>query len=463
MNFNHSESQFATLAERLPQLVWSTRPDGFHDYFNRQWYDFTGLSPEQSVGSGWRSAVHTDDLKTVDWLWAVALAAGEPYEVEYRIRSASGAFSWVLSRGMPDRNEAGTVLRWFGTCTIIDAQKQAEASLRGLEEQHRLALDAARLGTWRVERETGTVSWDEGCCALFDIPADGLRSLPIDEAFERVHPDDRDAVRARMEAALAPGSNGVYEVEYRTVLQDGSVRWTRSNGRVIYVDDCPERRVAGLSGVIGDVTHRRSVAEAQELLMRELSHRVKNLFAIANGMVSMTARTAKDTKEMATALRGRLSALARAHELAQPLTVGAPSTGARASLSQLIDAVLAPYVEAGGSQVIAAGPPVSVGSNTTTSLALVLHELATNAAKYGCLSRPEGHLTIRWTETETGVDLIWEETGGPPLEGAPTFEGFGTQLALRSVSGQLGGSLERDWRPDGLHLHMILPFDRLSL
>ena len=97
---NSTESQFALLAERLPQLVWLTRPDGSHDYFNRRWYDFTGLTPAQSLGSQWRSAVHPDDLPIVDASWSKALATGGTYEAEYRLRAAAGHFCWVLSRGL---------------------------------------------------------------------------------------------------------------------------------------------------------------------------------------------------------------------------------------------------------------------------------------------------------------------------------------------------------------------------
>ena len=457
---NSTESQFALLAERLPQLVWLTRPDGSHDYFNRRWYDFTGLTPAQSLGTQWRSAVHPDDLPIVDASWSKALATGGTYEAEYRLRAAAGHFCWVLSRGLPDRNEAGEVVGWFGACTIIDAQKKAEESRRILEEQYRLALDAANLGTWRIELDSGTISWDEGSCALFNIPANGMMSMRLEDALERIHPEDRENVRARIAAATAPGSNGLYEVECRTFLQDGSIRWTRSNGRIFFTDDEAPPRIAGLSGVISDITEKRLAAEAQDLLTRELTHRVKNLFAIANGMVSMTARTAKDTKDMASALRGRLGALSRAHELVQP--VAHSHSAVQVGLHELISAVLAPYTE-DATKVHAAGPLVGVGANTTTSLALVLHEFATNAAKYGCLAVPGGNLDIQWTVTETAVQIVWLERGGPRIEAEPTFEGFGSQLAQRSIAGQLGGSIARDWQSEGLCVRMILPLDRLSL
>jgi PAS domain S-box-containing protein len=461
VDFNETESQFAVLAESLPQLVWSTRPDGYYDYFNRRWHEFTGLTPEQSFGEGWSSAVHPDDLPFVLNLWRAALEAGQPFEGEYRIRRADGAFCWMLSRAIPIRDLSGKTIRWFGTCTNIDSQKKAEEAFRFLEEQHRLALEAANLGTWQINLDEGVISMDQGACALFSIQSEGLRSIPLEDAMARVHPEDQTRFKEHMTASTGPASNGRYEIEYRIILSDGGTRWVRSNGKVRFIYEAGASRAVSLSGVVGDITQHHASEEAQQLLTRELTHRVKNLFAIANGMVSMTARTAKDPKEMANALRGRLSALSRAHELAQPLSMFNHGAGPEVGLSQLIDAVIAPYKQA-DDRVTISGPDVRVGSNTTTSLALVLHELATNAAKYGCLSNSDGRLAIEWTVSQDSVNVLWIETGGPSIEAHPTFEGFGSQLAQRSVAGQLGGSLTREWLAEGLRVHMIMPLDRLA-
>lgn len=462
MNFQETESQFAVLAESLPQLVWSTRPDGYHDYFNRRWCEFTGLSSAQSLGEGWSTAIHPDDWPEVQSRWRTALETGRPYESEYRIRRADGSYAWVLSRGMPIQDLSGRILRWFGTCTIIDDRKKAEEALQTLERQYRLALEAARLGTWKIDMDRKTVSWDEGTCALFNIPHNGLFSMSLEEAMQRIHPDDRDLVRQRMAEALANGSDGRYRAEYRTIMPDGGTRWIRSNGQSYFVPGEGGPRAAGLSGVISDITDQRAAEEAQQLLTRELTHRVKNLFAIANGMVSMTARTARDPKEMANALRGRLSALSRAHELIQPVVPTEGQIGAEVGLEQLVEAVLAPYRQEDSSRIFVEGPDIRVGANTTTSLALVLHELATNAAKYGCLSKPGGRLAIHWWAADGNVDFEWLETGGPSIEAPPSFQGFGSQLSQRSITGQLGGTLERDWRAEGLCVHMCLPLSRLT-
>jgi len=461
VDFTASESQFAVLAESLPQLVWSARPDGHHDYFNRRWHEFTGLTPEEGLGEGWAAPLHPDERPKILDLWKVALRTGEPYEGEHRLRRADGVYVWMLSRGIPIRDPSGEITRWFGTTTNIDAQKQAEKALRCLEEQYRLALEAARLGTWTIDIDGGTVSWDEGACALLNITPGGLQSMSLDEALERVHPEDRETVRDRLNAVASRDQDGRYEIEYRALLSDGSTRWLRSNGRAHFAGDESARRAERISGVIGDITEQRAAEDARQLLTRELTHRVKNLFAIANGMVSMTARTAKDPKEMANALRGRLSALARAHELVQPVPAPGHHGGSEVELKKLIEAVLEPYRQADSTRGAGEGPDVRGGSNTTTSPALVLHELATNAAKYRCLSANEGQLLIRWSIDGADVDLSWTETGGPPLTAVPSFEGFGSQLAQRSISGQIGGTLSRDWRPEGLCVHMTMPLSRL--
>jgi two-component sensor histidine kinase len=167
---------------------------------------------------------------------------------------------------------------------------------------------------------------------------------------------------------------------------------------------------------------------------------------------------------MAEALRGRLGALSRAHELVRPAFAADDQAGHATTLAELISAILEPYLQAGSSTRLSLeGPPVVVGSNTVTSLALVFHELATNAAKYGCLSVSDGQLALEWLVENDRVALSWRESGGPPVPGVPDFQGFGSQLARKSVTGQLGGTLDHAWNPAGLRVRMTLPIDRLSL
>jgi PAS domain S-box-containing protein len=461
--FQETETQFAILAESLPQLVWTTDPDGYHDYFNRRWYEFTGLDPDRSMGEGWTAIIHPDDIGRVLESWSHALSTGSPYEVEYRLRSAQQDYCWVLGRALPIRDLTGRIVRWFGTCTDINAQKKAEDALRRLDEQHRIALEAAGLGTWNYDIATGLVTWDERACALFGLPTGRFRSVPFAKGYKQVHPDDRASLQEYVDSAIAAQTSGLYAVEYRVIWPNGTIRWLRSNGQVFFSGEGSERRAVRLSGVCSDVTEQRAAKEAQQLLTSELNHRVKNLFAIASGLVSMTARTAKDPKEMAAALRGRLGALSRAHELVRPAPFyDNAAAGSATGLGQLIEAIAAPYRQDGDHRITIEGPEVQIGANAMTSLALVVHELTTNAAKYGCLSNAEGVLTIRWTLNDDAVALNWTESSGPAIGSAPVFEGFGTMLSQRTVTGQLGGTLTQEWLSEGLTVRMILPLDRLQ-
>ncbi|MEO6341483.1 MAG: sensor histidine kinase, partial [Caulobacteraceae bacterium] len=200
--------------------------------------------------------------------------------------------------------------------------------------------------------------------------------------------------------------------------------------------------------------------------LRELDHRMKNLFAVTAGVVALSARSALTPQDMAKTVRGRLDALARAHLLIRPGTPGADSVVQATTLAKLVRAIIAPYADpdrAGDSRrAVIEGPDVLIRGDAATSFALVLHELATNAAKYGALSTDEGHIRISWTVAQGELELIWEEHGGPPIESAPKHEGFGTLLARRSVGGNLSGTIAFNWKREGLLVHLSASQARLT-
>jgi two-component sensor histidine kinase len=166
---------------------------------------------------------------------------------------------------------------------------------------------------------------------------------------------------------------------------------------------------------------------------------------------------------MATSLRGRLDALARAHELIRPAIVDDEPRQQETSIAQLVDAIMAPHAGRGSERLGVEGPPVAVGPHAATAVTLMLHELATNAIKYGSLSTAEGLVRIAWMRNGTDVVITWVEEGGPPIDGAPPTTGFGSQLARKSVTGQLGGEALYEWRREGLRVTMKVPQDRLAL
>ena len=317
-----SETRFHTLADTMPQMVWSTLPDGYHDYYNARWYEFTGAPEGTTDGQGWSGMFHPDDQDRARELWQQSLATGDPYQIEYRLRHFDGGYRWVLGRALPIRDDNGKITRWFGTCTDIHTQK-----------------------------------------------------------------------------------------------------------------------IAG---------------EEREVITQELSHRIKNIFSVIAGLIGFAARGRPELREVATDLRERIASLGRAHDFVRPHSRNSAPDARQDSLHGLLAELFAPYAREDGGGVVVTGEDVAVDDRSATPLALLFHELATNAAKYGALSVAEGRVTLDVARDADSVRLRWTEQGGPAVT-APVSEGFGSQLLELSAVRQLGGKVDRDWDPQGLRLTITVP------
>jgi PAS domain S-box-containing protein len=324
-----SEAKFRAIADSMPQMVWSTLPDGFHDYYNARWYEFTGVAPGSTDGEGWNAIFHPEDQPRAWEIWRHSLETGDLYEIEYRLRRHDGVYRWTLGRAAPIRNEAGEIVRWFGTCTDIDDLKRME--------------------------------------------------------------------------------------------------------------------------------------QGKELLSQELSHRIKNIFAVVSALIALSAREYPEAKAFAAAVRNRIGALARAHEFVRPHSdVSRPTVGGM-TLHAFLGALFKPYADdAGRPRVIVEGDDALFDDQAATSVALLFHELATNAAKYGALSETGGTVGLVTRQTDDRFVLTWTERGGPRIAEPPTRVGFGSSLATVSVEGQLAGKLERIWEEAGLVVIADLPATALS-
>lgn len=320
-----SEARFAAIVNSVDQMIWSTRPDGFHDFYNQRWYDYTGVPEGSTDGEGWSGLFHPDDQPRAWGVWQRSLETGEPYHIEYRLRHRSGAYRWVIGRALPVRDEAGRIRRWFGTCTDVHDLKMAE--------------------------------------------------------------------------------------------------------------------------------------EARELIARELAHRIKNIFAVVTSLVALSAKGDPAARPFAQAVRARIDALARAHDYVSP--GGARREGAQ-TVQGLLDALLASYRDEGRGRVAVSGPDAPVAEKAATALALVVHELATNAIKHGALSSPEGRVLIDCEREPETYRIRWRERGGPRVAGPPSRQGFGTVMSERAAAAQLGARVEHDWAPEGLSVSLTLPLDRLA-
>ena len=321
-------SAFRILTDAMPQMVWSTLPDGFHDYYNARWYEFTGVPEGSTDGEGWNGMFHPDDQEYAWAVWRRSLETGEPYEVNYRLRHHSGEYRWTLGRALPLRNDRGEIVRWIGTCT--------------------------------------------------------------------------------------------------------------------------------------DIHQSKMMAEENEVLSRELSHRIKNIFAVINGLIGMSARTNPELRPMAAELQDRIAALGRAHEFARPHSEQSRPVSIESTLGGLLTEILAAYPALADGRLTISGDDPEIDDRSATPIALVFHELATNSAKYGALSTLAGSVRIEIVRQDDTVSIRWIETDGPELTGEPSETGFGTRLVQLAITQQLAGSIERHWLPAGLRVDMQVSASRLK-
>jgi PAS domain S-box-containing protein len=322
-----SELLFRTLTDTMPQMVWSTLADGFHDYYNARWYEFTGVPVGSTDGEAWNGMFHPDDQERARAVWRHSLETGEPYQIEYRLRHHSGEYRWTLGLALPIRDANGEIVRWFGTCTDIHETKLA--------------------------------------------------------------------------------------------------------------------------------------AEERELVAQELSHRIKNIFAVLTGIISLSARSRPEVKDFADELRQRIYALGEAHDFVRPHNHASHPRENQVSLQSLTARLMQPYRRGEQDRVIFTGEDIAIDDGAATPLALLFHELGTNAAKYGALAHDGGEVVLTGRRDEERYYLSWKERGGSPVNGNAELSGFGSRLIGLSVEGQLRGRLERIWESDGLRVEVDMPVDAL--
>jgi two-component sensor histidine kinase len=322
------------------------------------------------------------------------------------------------------------------------------------DEQHlRLAIDAAGVALWSWNVDNDELTMDEHGYEMWGVPVAPFVSF--EDLSSHIHPADRDRVRAAFAATRA--ISGAYEIDFR-ILVEQDVRWVSARGQG---EDA--NILAGVMyGIFLDVTGRKQAEEGNELLAGEMSHRVKNLLAIASGLTAITSRSAKTTADMAQELTHRLTALGRAHDLIRPLP---GHEGKAALLGDLLSVLLAPYDDMGAfsGRVRVAVPRMGVGERAATTLALVLHELATNSLKYGALSSATGTLDVSCASSQDSeVVITWTERGGPAVVGPGGNDGYGSKLINRSMSSGLGGSISCDWATEGIVVTLCIGKDRLA-
>ena len=319
-------------------------------------------------------------------------------------------------------------------------------------EHLQLAIDAAGVALWSWNVDTDDFKMDDRAFKLWGLPSS--EHVTFEDLSAHIHPADRDRVRAAFAATRAVV--GPYEIDFRIIVAD-ELRWISARGQGD--DACIVDRV--MFGIFLDATGRKQAEEGHELLAGEMSHRVKNLLAIASALTAITSRSTTSATDMARELTQRLTALGRAHDLVRPIP---GHQGKAALLGDLFTVLLAPYDDQGAfsGRIRVAVPRMGIGEASVTTLAMIIHELATNSLKYGALSAPTGTLDVSSPPDGKDLLIVWTERGGPPVSAPSGGGGFGSKLVARSLETQLGGSLDYQWLDEGVVITLKLSKDTLS-
>lgn len=255
------KSTYRDVFEEFPHALWVADPRGAITYGNRRWREFTGFTAQQTAESGWVSFVHSDDRPKALANWRKLISTGVSPQGEYRFRRASdGEYRWHLIQSLSLKDATGAVVRHVGIAVDIHAQKASEIALREKDDQLKLAMEAGRLGTWEFFLDGYTFMSSYRSRALFGRPPDV--ELTFDEFVGMLHPDDRNVLQQAYTRAMEPSGLSEFEINYRIIRPDGSVRWIAARGKGIFSGAGSERKPERLIGTVQDITERKMAEKA---------------------------------------------------------------------------------------------------------------------------------------------------------------------------------------------------------
>jgi PAS domain S-box-containing protein len=375
---------------------------------------------------------------------------GSPLEAAYKqVRETSGPV-YLQHHYVDERHDAWLDIRLYpvpdGVAFLfldVTSAKHAADALRESEGRLRLAQEAGGVGAYDWNLETGELYTSEVAKRLWGIAPDA--AVTMGYAAGLIHPEDRPG---SMAAAGRPLEEMAGHAEYRILRADtGEMRWMSRQVEIVRDEDGRPVRVVG---ALTDITERKRLTEHQQLLINELNHRVKNTLATVQSILNQTLRRGHSPEELKALFASRLMALSAAHDV---LT---RAHWESAALCDIVAGALTPFQGPELPRVRIAGPQVLLAPNVALAIAMALHELATNAAKYGALSNATGVVSLDWTLAGEGapeLELVWRELRGPPVT-PPATRGFGSRLLQQGLAGELGSPAEMDFHPEGLVCRM---------
>jgi PAS domain S-box-containing protein len=401
---------------------------------------------ETTIGL-WQTRVHPDDLARVEELRSRSFGQRQhDYALDYRIIRRHGDIRWIDSRNFVSYDDDGQPVRVIGINIDVTERKQTEALLQESKTRLSDALAAGQVVAFEWDAATGRSQRSENADRIMGLARDG-------RFLRQVHADDRKNFTTRIDGLCA--DNPSYALSFRFVRSDGRQAWLEETAKGEFDAAGKLLRIKGLTR---DITERKELEDHKNTLISELDHRVKNVLATVSTVASRTQEASSSMAEFVTALDGRIKSMATTHELLSTRRWhGIP-------LADLVRRELAPYATPGNTRID--GPDVVLSAEGAQTLAMVFHELATNAAKFGAISVNSGRVSVRWRfrpngHAESWLCIQWEERGGPRVV-PPTRSGFGTSVVRELIPYELGGTVELVHPPEGVRCKAEIPAHWLS-
>ncbi len=398
----------------------------------------SGRTRNELLKLGIQDITHPDDIAASAQQMNEVATHGIPITIEKRYIRPDGTSVWVNNSATLIRRDDGSPHQVLAVSLDVTTRRKSEIALKRASESMRLAIEGAGMATWELDLSTMEGPWSPNRFEILGYPKSASGRAPYSDWRARIHPDDLERADAAAQRSFSESTP--FQIEYRILRADtGEERWLRSNGSIIPASAGQDSRFVGISF---DITDRKRAEVQQQLLIDELNHRVKNTLGIVQSIARQSIKPGSSVSENIEAFEGRLAALSTVHNL---LTSGLWQATA---LSDLIVGSLRPLARK--EQIDAEGQRVMLGTKTAVTMALALHELATNALKYGALSVPDGHVHIRWTLSDLGeLQLSWIERGGPKVV-VPEKGGFGLRMIEKGMAAELRGTVEIIFNTDGL-------------